>query len=180
MLPNGVLSKHGYTVEWGYFSGTCPGSGHRPYQTHTDLIASFIRNAEARMEENKEFIAKLEAKPTEPKGWAHVYRTAKGRYDRSGYRWVEVEFAMHQGKYDDKPRASYANPDKEGEWLDCYRHNINVDWTIYETAGILDYVAVANQKRADDVKAENEKIQKYIDWQKQRIAEWKEEPLLPR
>jgi len=29
---SGKISKHGYTVEWGYFEGTCPGSGELPLQ----------------------------------------------------------------------------------------------------------------------------------------------------
>jgi len=180
MLPNGVLAKHGYTVEWGFFSGVCQGSGWKPFETHTDLIEGFIARAEALVEEKEEFITKLLQKPTEARGWVKVYRTARNRYERSGSYWHEVEFTMHQGKYDTKPRAHYANPHKAGELLDCYSHAITVDWTIRETATILDYVAAANGKRADAVRAEVEEIRKYIAWQRKRLAEWKEEPLTPR
>tara|TARA_R110002020_G_scaffold62613_1_gene167328 strand:+ start:5973 stop:6566 length:594 start_codon:yes stop_codon:yes gene_type:complete len=34
----GLLAKHGYTVDWGFFSGTCVGSDHPPLQKdHTVL-----------------------------------------------------------------------------------------------------------------------------------------------
>ena len=33
---NGRLAKHGYTVDWGYFSGTCTGSDKAPLEHATD------------------------------------------------------------------------------------------------------------------------------------------------
>jgi hypothetical protein len=179
-LPGGVLAKHGYTTRWGFFSGICGGSNWKPFETHTDLIERFVANAEEKKRNNEEFIAKLQAKPTEAKGWINVYRTGN-HMQKSGYYWVETQFEMRQGKYDSKPVAYYLNPDpkREGQWLNCYTHAIQVDWTIHATATILDYVAVANAKKAAAVAAENVKIQEYINWQRKRIAEWKEQPLLP-
>tara|TARA_R110000824_G_scaffold1386_6_gene7062 strand:+ start:9002 stop:9685 length:684 start_codon:yes stop_codon:yes gene_type:complete len=46
MLPNGHLAKHGYTLLWGFFSGTCPGSDELPFEISTDLIARSIKSAE--------------------------------------------------------------------------------------------------------------------------------------
>ena len=178
MLPGGVLAKHGYTTKWGFFSGVCSGAACRPYETHTDLIERFIANAQQRKDMNEAFIAKLLAPPTEAKGWVHAYRSGNWQ-EKSGYYWREVEFTMLQGKYDGKPRAKYANPFKEGEWLDCYQHSINIDWQA-DQDNILNYVAAANAKKAQAVAKENEEIQRYIDWQRRRIAEWKEQPLQPR
>lgn len=179
MLPNGTLAKHGYTTKWGFFSGICAGSGSKPFETHTDLIQKFIEGAELKLANNLEFIAKLQAPPTVAKGWVRCYRSAKTRYETSGYHWHEVEFALHQGKYDTRPRVSYANPYKEGEWLNCYTHGLYVDYTVAHD-DVLAYVAAANEKKAQAVAKENEEIQRYIDWQRGRVANWKEEPLLPR
>ncbi len=44
-LPAGVLSKHGYTKEWGFFSGTCPGSRALPYEVSTSEIDLAITSA---------------------------------------------------------------------------------------------------------------------------------------
>lgn len=43
----GLLAKHGYTKQWSYFSGTCPGSDHRPYEKSCDQIPPRIPSIEA-------------------------------------------------------------------------------------------------------------------------------------
>lgn len=179
MLPDGVLAKHGYTVKWGFFSGICAGTGSRPFETHTDLIEKFIEGAEERKRENLEFIAVLLTRPTEAKGWVNRYRTAKTRYEHSGYYWHETQFEMRQGQYDSKPCAYFANPDKFGEWLNCYTNGMEIAWDA-DRSDILNYVQAANEKKAAAVAKENEEIDRYIAWQRRRIAEWKEQPLTPR
>lgn len=39
-LPGGVLSKHGYTKPWGWYMGTCAGSGELPYEQSCQVIAN--------------------------------------------------------------------------------------------------------------------------------------------
>lgn len=39
--PRG-LAKHGYTVNWGFFSGTCQGSHHAPIEEAHDLLDSIV------------------------------------------------------------------------------------------------------------------------------------------
>lgn len=38
-----LIAKHGYTVDWGYFNGTCRGSGKRPAEQDITLTMSVIR-----------------------------------------------------------------------------------------------------------------------------------------
>jgi len=45
-LPSGVLSQHGYTVDWGFFSGVCGGAKHLPYEQSCDLVKESIGWAE--------------------------------------------------------------------------------------------------------------------------------------
>ncbi len=41
-LPSKTLSKHGYTVDWGYFNGICKGTDHPPLEESCELIKKEI------------------------------------------------------------------------------------------------------------------------------------------
>jgi hypothetical protein len=41
-LKTGPLAKHGYTVDWGFFNGTCQGSDARPLEIDTALNITII------------------------------------------------------------------------------------------------------------------------------------------
>jgi hypothetical protein len=41
-LPNGAMSLHGYTVQFGWFSGTCHGAKNLPLEQSCDLIQASI------------------------------------------------------------------------------------------------------------------------------------------
>lgn len=45
-VTTGLLAKHGYTKRWGFFSGTCPGSGALPYERSCLEIAPVIVHLE--------------------------------------------------------------------------------------------------------------------------------------
>ena len=47
-LNNGTLAKHGYTVDFGFFSGTCSGSDQSPIEFSTDLTRATIERLEQR------------------------------------------------------------------------------------------------------------------------------------
>lgn len=47
VLDTGLMSKHGYTVDNGWFNGVCNGQRHQPMQkdrTHTDAVIEHVRN----------------------------------------------------------------------------------------------------------------------------------------
>tara|TARA_R110000868_G_scaffold19939_6_gene85041 strand:- start:2688 stop:3326 length:639 start_codon:yes stop_codon:yes gene_type:complete len=53
-VKTGKLAKHGYTVDWGFFNGTCQGSGHLPLQQDIKLnleIINALYNLAANLEE---------------------------------------------------------------------------------------------------------------------------------
>ena len=58
-LPAGSLSKHGYTVEWGYFSGVCPGAHELPLEQDRSVLDRIMVELEAEAD-------CLEAPDTEP------------------------------------------------------------------------------------------------------------------
>ena len=60
MLPGGVLSKHGYTVQWGFFSGVCNGAGHLPFEQSKDAIAGVMASVAATIKSVQAEIDELE------------------------------------------------------------------------------------------------------------------------
>ena len=45
MLPGGKLAKHGYTVDYGYFNGTCRGSDELPFEQSKDVAEKALAGA---------------------------------------------------------------------------------------------------------------------------------------
>src|SRR5262245_3379925 len=86
-LPGGKLAKHGYTVsQWGFFAGTCSGSDHKPFETHTDRIALAIEQATASRTSALAKAAELRAR-TDCKTFVSVYVPARQRGERGHYKW---------------------------------------------------------------------------------------------
>ncbi|QYW02621.1 hypothetical protein CPT_Marzo_079 [Stenotrophomonas phage Marzo] len=52
-VNKGVMAKHGYTVEYGFFEGTCPGAGNKPLNETRELLDIIIG-------QQNEFIAEME------------------------------------------------------------------------------------------------------------------------
>tara|TARA_R110000851_G_C12839492_1_gene541590 strand:- start:54 stop:665 length:612 start_codon:yes stop_codon:yes gene_type:complete len=44
---SGMIAKHGYTVDWGYFSGICQGSDEAPLEQSTEVTLRVIRQLQA-------------------------------------------------------------------------------------------------------------------------------------
>ncbi|MGR8918002.1 MAG: hypothetical protein ACU85V_00165 [Gammaproteobacteria bacterium] len=61
----GLLAKHGYSVEWGYFSGECRGSDELPLEVSTDVAREVIAGVAAHCE-------KLEARAADPASIASI------------------------------------------------------------------------------------------------------------
>lgn len=176
-LPAGVLAKHGYTTKWGFFTGTCAGSGSRPYEEAYDLIERFISNAETRKQGMQAFSERLTAPPAEgtTKAYYNVYR--KGNmYKRAGYEWMEVEltFTVHTSSDSEWMSVQYTHPDSARlERLDLYSA------IPHGTLDPLAFVAHLNAKRAAALVNDIAEIDRYIAWQEKRITEWKPAPLIP-
>lgn len=43
-LPNGRLSNHGYTVDWGFFNGTCGGSKELPLEQDRTILDTTVKS----------------------------------------------------------------------------------------------------------------------------------------
>ncbi len=173
-LPGELLSKHGYTVEWNMFNGTCRGSSHLPFEKSCELIPPMIQSARERRNGLIEFQKELLATPVEGtrEAWVEVYRRT-GRM--SSYQWMKVlvVFTEHTGQNDYKwLTAQYKHPDKETPE--------RLDGIGYPQIGKeIEFIQKLNLKRAQALDPEIRRLAEYIKWQENRLEMWKEQPLLP-
>ena len=172
-LPNGKLSKHGYTIDNGWFQGTCYGAGHLPFEQSKDLIEGLIESAQEHIEKINAEIEELKASTDHTKAWRHAhadYQLARQLGRRSGYYWEQREIYKHtrddgyqswKWKFsDDEPKGRGFNAD--GCQAD-YRAETLEDATRYQN-GLYIKSALEPQIR---------QAQQYIQWQQERIANWK-------
>lgn len=179
-LPGGVLSKHGYTKRWGFFSGTCMGANWRPLETHFDLIEKCIASARARVDLLKVRVAELRAPATEEKGMAHVYIPSRsaGRLG-SRYQWQEVSLipVLWTGDYKtgELQTVEYdVKYDTGTERVNAHRSGINFHGTT-----VLEYATHMRGKFADYLEKEVRQVEEYIVWQTDRLAKWTARELTP-
>ena len=69
----GMLAKHGYTVEWGWFEGTCRGSDHLPFEKSCELVKKSIVWAEERLVALANMIEETKAWTVDSEIKAQVY-----------------------------------------------------------------------------------------------------------
>ena len=165
-LPAGVLALHGYTTRWGFFSGTCPGSGHMPFEQSTDLIARCIADARREADTLRAEADAAEANRDPEKVWVRAYYSGAGRGD-SGYRWTQtrltpdpVHGVVYRHPGDARPARS--------ERMACFPGH-----------GIAAAVRSCAIDRAVYLRKEAARRDDYADWQAARIADWKPAELTP-
>lgn len=98
-LPGGLMAKHGYSVRHGFFSGTCYGSGHMPYEVSCALIQQSVDQARSSAEKARASAAAvvqdaLDANARSDESavvWHHVYHARLSRRTTgSVYLWQTV------------------------------------------------------------------------------------------
>ncbi len=161
-LPGDTLAKHGYTIRWGFFSGTCSGSEKLPYEKDCSLIKEFVAAAENKQHSLIEFKNELMEPATEPKAWFHEYirNLEKGR---SGYKWRVVKLVHTELGF------CYINIDDKVTRLPVHQP--------VET--LLDVANLLNAKYSKIVALNIENVAEYIRWQQRRITNWKVTDLAP-
>jgi hypothetical protein len=178
-LPGGTLALHGYTVNkgngYGFFQGTCPGSGYRPFEQATDLIQQFIRTTEKRRDWLQSTVDAIRstAATDDTKVWLHIYVPATWTVKRSYYRWIEVSMTMKTKKTDSGHEfCDFYYTDEHGKELEL-RDPYNYGYPKCVAA----LAQNANEKYAQSLVDEIQKAERYIDWQSKRVREWMEKPL---
>jgi len=85
-VKKGVLAKHGYTVENGYFEGTCVGTSNKPLQNCRELLDNNVAEWDARIQRMSTQKKRLEdqAKP-HPDQQIPCIEWVNDRYGLGGY-----------------------------------------------------------------------------------------------
>ena len=173
-LPKGLLSLHGYTRKFHFFSGTCRGSNELPFEQSCDLIKTFIAYAQEKLESQLAFQAKLREKATEAKGWIHEYVSWQhSPLHKGGYVWREVEIKQVPWLSSDGEtyyKYTCLGKDNKEHKIELYEMEIS---DILEAATKMNKAyAVYKQKDIED-------IRKYIVWQENRVKTWQKADLMP-
>lgn len=161
-LPSGRLSSHGYTKQWGFFQGICPGTGHGPFELSTDYIERTIADALRAADKDRTFAETLRATPvTDATCWVHE---GTGQYVRREqvYRWRQVKLTV--GSYN---QAVYVTEDgrTRAVGLPLGGAHANAD-------GLNRAAKQANEVRATALDKSVTRLGDYVAWQRKRIADW--------
>lgn len=156
-LPGGVLSLHGYTTRYGFFEGTCFGSGHHPLETHCDLIEESVKQAERS-------IATLEKKIETVQNGDTMWLSHMTKYGRTFYEAKDVTLRDNMLRYTAKD--AYGNPWKRSSFV---ANGIDLKSVVQEHN--RQYVTWLQQQIQD--------ARKYILDQRKELANWAPKPLKP-
>ncbi len=176
-LPNGVLSKHGYTVEWGFFNGQCPGSSGLPYEQSTDLIAGAIVSQQSSIASSQARAAILrDPNSDENTGstcWVNEYVVDARRL--GAYTWRKVELKHEATAHDDFVVHTYT-------YVGADQKVKRIDYIPYELKDNVKGVRMhMNEQRAKQVFDKDvEQRTKYVQWLQKRVTDWTAQPLIPR
>jgi hypothetical protein len=184
MLPNGVLSKHGYDVRFGFFNGICWGTGHKPFEQAYDCVEKAIGWA---TEARTQLQAEVDALQTAAVGYFapfHRYVTAKTRGERSGYREETVAVVVANTvtcAYADTVTGTYATV----TFCNLHFADGKVEpasrYAGFASLGhdVKSIVLALREQRAGRLGKDIADRTSYITWQQRRIYTWKPQPLSP-
>jgi hypothetical protein len=191
-LPGGRLSLHGYTTRYGYFSGVCRGARHLPFEKSYHLVLDAIDNASKQLHDTLDHQAALrthvdETTEAKTRVWVEDLRTRK-----HSYRWENVTLVAerrdHEGgtNLDMTPYGPWFSVRYSYTSSDGKKHDNITGAQPYEAGNESLSVEELRQKTvlkingtyADWLEHEVDSLRRYVAWQRERIANWTEQPLL--
>lgn len=183
LLPAGRLSKHGYTVALGFFSGTCYGSNELPFEKDKSLVERSIADAGAQRVRIEAEIVEL-LKPVDgATAWAYCYRPATFERGKrhSSYEWHRVELTLTTRTSGEHTFTdiTFVNPIRSaGE------RALQTLGRDYSVAGypktIADAALAMNARRVEFLRGQLKSIASYIAHQRDRIKNWAPTETMPR
>lgn len=183
MLPNGVLSKHGYTTEWGFFSGICAGAEFLPFEQSTDQISAAMAKVESDIEATSKEIAELEDIFSNRNGGSE----ALVQIYVNEYRWVKANLEFSEKQYDGWVgySARYTTVEKfrkrnYGAETANYSAQIEAYSEAATMPALRHWVCFQNTKFAKTLRQTNSSRRSWLSWQKERLSNWSVKPLIPR
>lgn len=174
-LPEGVLAKHGYTVRFSFFEGTCWGSGHKPFEQDISLIKGAIERAK------DDGISQLQTAQQLLNDWnpTHVWINIwnKGNWNVRGHNeWKHIKIEELTTEHGVLFYGVDA-PESEGS----SRHRIET-YGAYDRdpamQRILQY-RYLNARYAEERITRAKQLRGYVYWQTERIKGWKPKKLEP-
>lgn len=168
-LPNGKLAKHGYTTRWGFFSGTCPGSEHLPYEVSSDLLQDAMQRAQRAAAAEHEAANALAAS-TEPFVTVLVKDAATWANRKPVARWERVPVQSDGTFYYTVER--FAHSSATVRTPSTHR--------IYGAYTMADAVRCTNEPRVAAHRTHAQNLREYAAWLGERIASWKPTALKAR
>ena len=163
-LPHGVLSRHGYTKEWGFFAGTCNGADYLPFELDCSIIENAIAKAIEAIEEFKTLAQETRSLRDTKNVWRQkvVYR---GRKD-------SVKHFQ-----DEMVGSTTSNGVQQYHWASDEVHNQcnRINFGCGENP-IEEFVIKANHRRAKLYDRQVAEFEGYVKWQTARIDGWTAKP----
>lgn len=158
MLPGGKLAKHGYTVDYGYFSGTCRGSDELPFEVSKDVAEKALAGA---VDHHARLIASAKAVPLA----GYEDGTVMARFERPvpGQRF-KTKSSWEKGRIDTHLVIAVSDGFKQPH-------------RVYALGA--EVVKAMQKSWADTFRREALQLEAYIDWQQERCASWAPAELQP-
>jgi hypothetical protein len=170
-LPNGRLSKHGYTTRCGFFEGTCFGSGELPFEQDKTLVDVAIKHAEARLKDIKKSAADR-LKMTDPN---NVVYDAYEDWSRYGFGRRDYGYKCVTGAIEKRGNYEF--------WFIAtlitgkpYQHRLNLAGM---TGSLEENVKYLNELESKRFLRIADQVQDYLNWQYRRVKDWKVRDLRP-
>jgi hypothetical protein len=158
-LPDGVLAKHGYSVEDGSFWNVCPGAGWKPFELACDRIEAAAQELADRATSTRDAAA---YDRTRNDGfwvtdYREGYRTGARRIVRGGYFWRFI--SVEPGT---EPERMFGNVGN----LAYKRENGRKGDAGFST------VEEANERHAKDLENQAVKMEQTVKWLRLRVKNW--------
>ena len=176
-LPNGVLSKHGYTVENGWFNGVCYGAGELPFEQSKDLIEGLIERAAARAVSLRAEAEEYLNNPSNEGIMHHVY-VRSSSFGMGKYVWQEDKVLTEMKKFSSSYTTMVAWWESGGE----HHPNNSIEVSYSEGTDRNDpavYIRKARQSWYNNLIKMAEQAEQYVVWQQGRIKNWAPAELTP-
>lgn len=158
-LPGGMLSTHGYTTQWGFFNGVCPGSGFKPWEESNARAARDVARVECEIDRLEALAAEVSVE-TEHAWMNHMVGDTK-----MPAKVAKADLALDGA-------TLYANIARYGR-VRCTK--------IYEAprSSLESEIRTRNRLHAAYLKSQAGNLKSYVAWQSKRIANWAPAELTP-
>lgn len=164
-LPSDRLSLHGYTKQWGFFNGTCPGSRALPYELDCSLCRAAVAWADAEIVRLQTKAVEVRQPVTEPKGRVRDY-------SRRYITWEDITVLSTTHTYET------GRTFKLYHYIDSQGRQHRLDFYNNRPSDELEAANRLNESYAKAVyDAQIAQLQQYRSWQQERVTNWKLQPL---